>query len=87
MKDLLAEWFWDPEKIGAGASSLCKTLPGYWDAKQQYKRTLETIRAVVGYELYDQFLTQLIQYSNYEVYSYYFFGLGLRKDLVEALGL
>ncbi len=85
MQDLLAELFWDPGKIGEGADQLCKTLPGYQEAKQQYEETIETIRGIVGYELYDQFLTQLIQYTNYEVYSYYFFGLGLRKDLVEAL--
>lgn len=87
MIDILTELFWNPEEIGKGADQLCQMLPGYLEAKRQYEKTAEEVRAIIGYNLYEDFCTKLIQYTNYEVYSYYFFGLGLREDLVKALKL
>lgn len=87
MQNLLAELFWKPEEITRGADQLCQTIPGYFEAKQEYDDMAEKIQSIVGYDLYDQFLTRLMRYTNYEVCAYYAFGLGLREDVVRALEL
>ena len=87
MQDLLAELFWDHEEISERADQLCRTIPGYFEAKQRYEDMAEKIQAIVGYDLYDEFFTQLMRYTNYEVCAYYAFGLGLREDVVRALDL
>ena len=45
------------------------------------------MRDLGGHDLYDQYFAQLIRYTGYEVQSYYSLGLGLREDLVQALGV
>lgn len=87
MNNLLVQLFWDPEEISKRADLFCETLPGYHAAKQQYEETMGKMQEILGYDLYDQLLTHITQYTNYEVYSHYFFGLGLRQELVKALGL
>lgn len=87
MQNLLAELFWKPEEVTQRADQLCQTLPGYPEAKQEYDDVAEKIQAIVGYELYDQFFTRLMRYTNYEICAYYAFGLGLREDVIRALQL
>ncbi len=87
MQDLLAELFWHSTEIDEAAGQLCQAMPGYQEARRAYDVLAEQIRALVGFDLYDRYFTQLLRYSDYEVSAYYSLGLGLRKDIVQALGM
>ena len=87
MQDLLAELLWRNVEIDEAANRLCQTLPGFSEAKQAYDNLSEQLRAAAGHDLYDRYFSQLIRYTGYEVQSYYSLGLGLREDLVQALGV
>lgn len=85
MQDLLAELLWRNTEIDEAADRLRQTLPGFSDAKQAYDHLSEQVRELAGYDLFDQYFSQLIRYTGYEVQSYYSLGLGLREEIVKAL--
>lgn len=87
MQDLLAELLWRNVAIDEAAHRLRQTLPGFHEAERTYESLSEQLRAAAGHDLYDRYFTQLIRYTNYEVQAYYSLGLGLREDLVKALGV
>ena len=86
MQDLLAELLWDNEEIHHAATELCCSFPGYLEAKREYDEAAKKIRSLVGFELYDLFLTRLNNCNSYEVRAYYSLGLGLRGEILQALG-
>lgn len=87
MQKLLVESFWFNTEIDEAAGRLCQTLPGFSDAKQAYDALSEQVREAAGDSLFDEYFSQLIRYTNYEVRAYYSLGLGLREKIVNALGL
>ena len=87
MQDLLVDLFWRNTEIDGAADRLCQTLPGFSDTKQIYDELSEQVREAAGHSLFDEYFSQLIHYSNYEIQAYYSLGLGLREDIVKALGL
>ena len=87
MQDLLTELLWNNDEVHHAAYELCKTFPGYLDAQQSFDKTAEMVQAILGYELYDKFYTQLSQCTSYEVRAYYSFGLSLREELIRALNM
>lgn len=87
MQDLLAELLWRNIEIAEAADRLRQTLPGFSDVQQGYDDLAEQVRAAAGCDLYDRYFTQLMRYTNYEVQAYYSLGLGLREDMVRALGV
>ena len=87
MQDLLAELLWRNVEIDEAAARLCQALPGFSEAKQAYDGLSEQLRKIAGHDLYDQYFAELIRYTGYEVQSYYSLGLGLREEMVRALGV
>lgn len=87
MQDLLSELLWQNEEIDEAAARLCALLPGYCEAEQQYDAAVRRVRELIGPEPYEEFYRQFMRYTNYEVRAYYSLGLGLREELVRALGL
>ena len=87
MQDLLVELLWRNAEIDEAADHLCQSLPGFSAAKQAYDDLSEQLRAAAGYDLYDRYFSQLIRYTGYEVQAYYSLGLGLREDVLQALGV
>ncbi len=87
MNNIIADLFWNHDEIFRRAERLCETIPGYLDAKRQYDDAAEKIQEIVGDDLYEQYFTQLIHYTNYEICAYYSCGLGLREDIVQAFRL
>ena len=87
MQDMLAQLLWRNTEIDEAADRLRQTLPGFQEAKQTYHALAEQIQSIVGYDLYNQYYTQLMRYTNYEAQAYYSLGLGLREDVVKALGV
>lgn len=87
MQDILAELFWNHEEISRKADQFCQTLPGYSSTKQEYDSIAEKVKNIVGYDLYDELYTLFMRCTDYEIYSYYSFGLGLREEVARALRL
>lgn len=87
MQHLLTELLWRNVEIDEAADRLCQTLPGYQEAKQAYDGLAEQVKTIVGYDLYTRYFAHLIHYTNYEVCAYYSLGLGLRKELIQALDM
>ena len=87
MQDLLVELLWRNAEIDEAADHLCQSLPGFSTAKQAYDDLSEQLRAAAGHDLYDRYFSQLIRYTGYEVQAYYSLGLGLREDVLQALGV
>ena len=87
MQDLIVELLWRNIEIDEAADRLRQTLPGFQEAKQTYHALAEQIQSIVGYDLYNQYFAQLMRYTNYEAQAYYSLGLGLREDVVKALGV
>ena len=87
MQDLLVELLWRNAEIDEAADHLCQSLPGFSAAKQAYDDLSEQLRAAAGHDLYDRYFSQLIRYTDYEVQAYYSLGLGLREDVLQALGV
>ena len=87
MQDLLAELLWRNVEIDEPADQLRQTLPGFSEVQRAYDTLAEQVREAAGPGLYDQYFTQLMRYTGYEVQAYYSLGLGLRKDITKALGV
>ena len=87
MQDLLAQLLWRNIEIDEAAARLCQTLPGFQEAEQTYEALSDQLRAAAGRDLYDRYFAQLTRYTNYEVQAYYSLALGLREDMVRALGV
>lgn len=87
MQALLAELLWRNDEIDQAAHQLCQTIPGFSDIEQTYEALAEQVRSAAGNDLYDQFYTQLIRYTDHEVQAYYSLGLGLREELLKTLEL
>ncbi|MCI9557174.1 MAG: hypothetical protein HFF53_09590 [Lawsonibacter sp.] len=87
MQDLFAELMWRNTEVDEAADRLRRTLPGFEDARRDYNTLAEQIRSAVGYELYERFSAQLSRYTSYDALSYYSLGLGLREEVVRAMGL
>ena len=87
MQDLLSELLWRSEEIDEAADRLCRSLPGFAQAEQEFDDLAKQVSAIVGYDLYDRYFSQLMRYSAYELRAYYALGLGLRKELAQVLGL
>ena len=86
MHELIAGLLWCNAEIDEAADHLCQSLPGFSAAKQAYDDLSEQLRAAAGHDLYDRYFSQLIRYTGYEVQAYYSLGLGLREDVLQALG-
>jgi len=87
MQDLIAKLLWDNEELHKAAAQLCEGQPGYLEAQRQYDKTAKKVQALIGFELYEQFCSQSNCCNSYEVRAYYSLGLGLRKDVAQALEL
>lgn len=85
MQDLLTSLFWNNPEIEKAVSHYCDSLPEYRAAKRRYDDAASKVAAAVDFSLYDEFQTSLLRYTDYEVYAYYCFGLGLREMLMRGL--
>ena len=87
MQDLLAELLWHNVEIDEAAGRIRQALPGFAEVQQTYDALSDQLREAAGPSLYDQYFTQLIRYTNYEVQAYYSLGLGLREEIARTLGV
>ena len=62
-----------------------KTFPAISPQKKEYDKIVSQVQALIGFELCNQLLEQLAEYSRYEEYAYYAVDLGLRETIFREL--
>ncbi len=87
MQDLLIRLLWNDSEISAKVFELSHTMPGYQEESQTYDAVAQEVKAILGFSLYDRYLSSLMRLCGYENRAYYALGLGLREQLIRALGL
>lgn len=85
MQELFAELFWPNEEISHTVACFCEGIPGCQAARQEYNKIVSQVQEIIGFELCNQLLDRLTEYSKYEEYAYYAVGLGLRETVFRAL--
>lgn len=86
MQDILLKSLWYNTELSHKVSELSRAMPGYQEVSQTYEAIAKQVGDILGFELYDQYLSAQTRFSNYEVYAWYALGLGLRKELVQMFG-
>lgn len=87
MQDLLIRLLWNDSEISSKVYELSHAMPGYQEAVQVYEAVDQEVKAILGFPLYDRYSSALDQLHSYENRAYYALGLGLREQLIRALGL
>lgn len=83
MQDMILESLWHSAELSHKVSELSRAMPGYQEAAQAYEAIAKQVEDILGFELYDQYLSVQMRFSNYEVYAWYALGLKLREELVK----
>ena len=65
MQDLLARLFWRDAEIHREVAEYLEQFPGFAQARRAYEAVAKRVEETVGFDLYDEFQTQLLNYSDY----------------------
>lgn len=85
MNDILKTLFLDNPYIPEQVYTFCKQLPEFVEAERAYEAAAVRLRAQLGTD-YDAFEETLNRHLARYVHAYYLFGLGLRQEVLSALG-
>ena len=86
MNDKLKMLFIDNPEIEEAIEDFCAQSPDYLKIKNEFYETTQQIAAIAGWELYDRFERRFNTYMACSTDIYYLFGLGLRQEVLAALG-
>ena len=78
--------FLDNPCLSAQVSAFCASLPEYKAAERAYYAAEQDLEDRLGYEAFDRFSEVQFRYVNQLAHAYYLFGLGLRQEVLRALG-
>lgn len=86
MNPILYTLFEDNPELPREAAKFCRTVPGYQQAEADFCRLAEEVRRLLGTDFYLAFEQAMNAHQGYEVRAHYLFGLGLRREVLDALG-
>ena len=86
MNPILYTLFEDNPELPREAAKFCRTVPGYQQAEADFFRLAEEVRRLLGTDFYLAFEQGMNAHQAYEVRAHYLFGLGLRREVLDALG-
>lgn len=86
MDELLKVLFLDNPYIPEQVCAFCNQLPEFREAERAYEAASDQLRGRLGAEEMDGFDEILARYLARYVHAYYLFGLGLRQEVLAALG-
>ena len=86
MNNILNLLFQDNPELPREAAKFCRTVPGYQQAEADFFRLAEEVRRLLGTDFYLAFEQAMNAHPAYEVRAHYLFGLGLRREVLDALG-
>ena len=86
MNNNLKMLFIDNPEIDEAIKKFCAQSPEFLKIKEEFYETAHEIAKIVGWELYDRFEQRFGIYVARSSDIYYLFGLGLRQEVLSALG-
>ena len=85
MNPILYTIFEDNPQIPAEIFRFCRTLPDYLAAEERFEAQTDQVRQLLGWDRYEAFEQAMVEKMSYEARAHYLFGLGLRREVLEAL--
>ena len=85
MNNTLKILFQDNPELSSQIAQFCASDPEYMKVERRFYETAHEIAKIVGYELYDTFEARFGEFLSQPANTYYFFGLGLRQEVIRAL--
>ena len=82
----LPSLFLENDAIDAEMEAFCRSDPEYLEMKQRFDEASEEIAKLVGFNVYDAFERSFWDYFFHTANLYYLFGLGLRQEILQAMG-
>lgn len=86
MNDLLKALFLDNPCLPEQIYAFCSRLPEFREAERSYDQAAARLRSRLGHAELEAFEDTLNWYLAQYVHAYYLFGLGLRQEVLTALG-
>ena len=86
MDKILKTLFLDNLELDEAIAAFLAQNPEFVQAEQEYNATAQEIAQTVDRELYDRFECRLGRYLARLSDAYYLFGLGLRQEVLRAIG-
>lgn len=86
MNTILNTIFLDNPYLPERVCAYCNTLPEFREAEREYRAAELELEKLLGYEALNRFDEAQSRYMARLVQAYYLFGLGLRQELLSALG-
>ncbi|MCI8436954.1 MAG: hypothetical protein HFF40_10880 [Lawsonibacter sp.] len=74
------------DTIDAELEAFCASDPEFVQAEQDFKEIARQIAQLVGFDRYDAFEKRFTKYMYRTSDLYYLYGLGLRQDILRAMG-
>ena len=86
MNEILTTLFLSNPYLPGQVCDFCNQLPEFRKAEQDYNAAAAKLRAQLGNEKFDEFEEILNWHLAQYARAYYLFGLGLRQEVLSALG-
>ena len=86
MNDILKTLFLDNPYIPEQFYTFCCQQPEFQAAERAYEEAINRLRLRLGAEEVNDFDETLTWYLNQYLHVYYLFGLGIRQEVLSALG-
>ena len=86
MNEILKTLFLDNPYLPDQVYAFCNRIPEFLDAERAYEQEAAHLRVRLGAAEFDSFDETLSYYLARYVHAYYLFGLGLRQEVLSALG-
>ena len=86
MKESIDSLFCNNPDLSHRVYTYCKANPEFMEAEAEYDALLQSLEQTPGYDRMQEIEDCFLRYSARLVHAYYLFGLGLRQEVLWALG-
>ena len=86
MKESIDSLFCNNPDLSHRIYTYCKANPEFMEAEAEYDALLQSLEQTLGYARMQEIEDCFLRYSARLVQAYYLFGLGLRQEVLWALG-
>ncbi len=87
MSRIMQDIFADNPGISKEIYTFCKSIPKYCKAEGEFMAMQQELEEKLGFSQSQRVEECFLRYLGQEVQAYYLFGLGLRQEVLWALGL
>ena len=85
--NVLPPLFLESTTLDAQLEAYCTNAPGYQKLREEFFETMDQIFQRIDFDLYDTFEERFGAYLYRTAELYYLFGLGLRQEVLQTLGV